>query len=135
MHTASVLRRLALTALLSLALGACADDGARRTPSSNSTAVTVQGNELTVDGFEMGFTPAQVQVAQPGRYVVTFTNTGRIEHDWSAGGVRLLARPGETVRGEVDVPAGGLEFVCSIPGHAQAGMRGTITVATAATQP
>ena len=135
MHTASVLRRLALTALLSLTLGTCADNDAQRTPSSNSTTVTVQGNELTVDGFEMGFRPAQVQVAQPGRYVVTFTNTGGIEHDWSAGGVRLVARPGETVRGEVEVPAGGLEFVCSIPGHAQAGMRGTITVAIAGAQP
>ena len=31
MHTASVLRRLALTALLSLALGACADNSTART--------------------------------------------------------------------------------------------------------
>ena len=29
---------------------------------------------------------------------------------------------------EVDVPATGIAFICSIPGHAQAGMTGTITV-------
>ncbi len=132
-----VLRRLALTALLSLALSACADNGAgRAAPLPGGTAVTVTGETLAFESFEMGFAPAQVQVVRSGHYVVTFTNGGQIEHDWSAGGVRLVARPGETVRGEVEVPDGGLEFVCSIPGHAQAGMRGTITVAaTAGMQP
>ena len=37
-------------------------------------------------------------------------------------------RPGETASVEVDVPAGGLAFICSIPGHEQGGMTGTIGV-------
>jgi nitrite reductase (NO-forming) len=134
MLTRTLLGHLALTALLGLALNACADDSAARpvSPPESATVVAVSGNTLAFEGFELAFKPAQVQVARPGRYVVTFTNTGHTEHDWSAGGVRLVARPGETVRGEVEVPASGLEFVCSIPGHAPAGMRGTITVAAAA---
>ncbi len=136
MGTRVLLGRLALAALLGLALSACADNGAgRNAPSAGGAIVTATGETLAFDAFEMGFAPAQVPVAQPGRYVITLTNTGQAEHDWSAGGVRLVARPGETVRGEVEVPAGGLEFVCSIPGHALAGMRGRITVAAAGAQP
>ena len=40
-------------------------------------------------------------------------------------------RPVRPRTGEVDVPAAGLAFLCSIPGHAAAGMQGTITVAGA----
>ncbi len=38
---------------------------------------------------------------------------------------------------EVDVPAAGITFICSIPGHAQAGMQGGVTVkgATASATP
>jgi nitrite reductase (NO-forming) len=87
---------------------------------------------LTFEAFELEFQPSTVQVEQPGRYVVTLTNTGHTEHDWVVAGTRLLAKPGETVSGEIIVPAGGLEFVCSFPGHAAAGMRGSITVSGSA---
>jgi nitrite reductase (NO-forming) len=63
---------------------------------------------------------------------VTLTNTGHTDHDWVVAGTRLLAKPGQTVSGEIVVPADGLEFVCSFPGHAAAGMRGRIMVNGAA---
>jgi nitrite reductase (NO-forming) len=40
-----------------------------------------------------------------------------------------LANPKETKSVEVDVPASGLSFICSLPGHADAGMKGAISVA------
>ena len=33
--------------------------------------------------------------------------------------------------GEVVIPAGGLTFICSVPGHEAAGMKGGVTVAGA----
>ncbi|MFO7168712.1 MAG: plastocyanin/azurin family copper-binding protein [Chloroflexota bacterium] len=127
------IRTLLLIALLALGLAACSRDsspGASAPPSAAGTAVAagpVVGT-LEFEGYELGFRPATVQVDQPGTYAVTFTNTGHTDHDLVAGDTRLVARPGETVRGEIVVPPGGLEFVCSFPGHAAAGMRGTITV-------
>jgi nitrite reductase (NO-forming) len=128
------MRIIMLIALLAAALTACASNEAPEAvaPPSNAAVGPVLGT-LEVEGFELGFRPATVQVDQPGRYAVTFTNTGHTNHDWSVGGTRLVANPGQTVSGEVVVPADGLEFVCSIPGHAAAGMRGTITVQGAAT--
>ena len=39
-----------------------------------------------------------------------------------------IAEAGATVTAEVEVPAAGLDFLCSVPGHADAGMKGMITV-------
>ena len=70
-----------------------------------------------------------IEVDAPGRYEVTLTNTGAIPHDVTfpdgthQGDGRRQASPATV---EVDVPAEGLTFICSIPGHAEAGMKGTI---------
>ena len=86
--------------------------------------------ELTFRAFDLGFEPASVEVEQPGRYAVTFVNDGAILHDITfADGTVLEADAGETAEGEVVVPAAGLGYICSIPGHADGGMQGAITVA------
>lgn len=134
MNAYSFFRIIGLVAVLGLTLAACASDtssGAAAPPADAKAAGPVV-DTLAFEGFELGFAPATIQVDQPGQYAVTFTNTGHTDHDWVASGIRLVARPGETVSGTVVVPADGLEFVCSFPGHAAAGMRGTITVASAA---
>jgi|GEM_PF-354588 len=84
---------------------------------------------LEFHSFEMGFKPTQLEVAKPGRYAVKLINDGALMHDITfADGVKIEAQAGETATGEVDIPAGGLEFICSVPGHEQAGMVGAITV-------
>lgn len=134
MKPLTLIRSIALAALMILALSACTSEApaaATAPPISNATAGPLLGT-VAVNATEMEFQPAPIQVDQPGRYTVTFTNNGQIDHDWVAAGTRLVAKPGETVQGEVVVPAEGLAFVCSFPGHAQAGMRSTIRVDGAA---
>ena len=88
---------------------------------------------LEVSAFDLGFEPAQLTVPAPGRYEVALTNSGAIPHDITfAGGEMAHANAGETSTVEVDVPAEGLSFICSIPGHEQAGMKGSVTVEGAA---
>lgn len=43
-----------------------------------------------------------------------------------ADGTQIIAKAGETVEGEVMVPPNGLTFICSLPGHKEAGMVGAI---------
>ncbi len=96
------------------------------------------GGEIAIEAFDLGFTPNAVAVASPGSYPVSFHNTGSTLHDVTfADGTKLTADPGATVSGTVSVPAAGLGFLCSIPGHAAAGMSGAIAVggSTAATSP
>ncbi|HET7686086.1 MAG TPA: multicopper oxidase domain-containing protein [Candidatus Limnocylindria bacterium] len=88
--------------------------------------------ELEFRAFDLGFEPASVEVDAPGRYTVSLLNDGALLHDITfADGTTLVAEAGETVSGEVVVPAEGLGYICSIPGHADGGMRGSITVAGA----
>ena len=86
--------------------------------------------ELTFSAFDLGFEPSSVEVEQAGRYSVSFTNDGAVLHDITfADGTQLQADPGETATGEVVVPSAGLGYICSIPGHADGGMQGSILVA------
>ena len=79
--------------------------------------------------FDLGFEPTAVEVEQAGRYTVTFVNDGAILHDITfADGTVMAAEPGQTATGEVVVPAEGLGYICSIPGHADGGMEGAVTV-------
>ena len=96
------------------------------TPGNGTTAVA---STIEVEAFDLGFTPAAITVPAAGTYEVSFANTGMALHDITfADGTVLTAEAGKTVTGQVTVPAGGLEFICSIPGHAPAGMIGTVAV-------
>src|SRR4030095_6965687 len=54
---------------------------------------------------------------------------GAAVHDITcAPGERVTAQPGATASLTVDIPAGGTTFLCSIPGHAAAGMTGGVVV-------
>jgi uncharacterized cupredoxin-like copper-binding protein len=122
---------LACTLLLGVLTACNNDEPAASVQASKPPAAASDGpvlGTLAFTGSELAFAPQAVTVDAPGRYGVTFTNEGHIEHDWVAGDVRLVAQPGETVSGEIVVPPAGLEFVCSVPGHAPAGMHGRISV-------
>lgn len=84
---------------------------------------------LEVRAFDLGFEPATLSVPAPGRYEVALVNDGAIAHDLMIEGQEpVYAEAGQTVTGEVVVPDGGAPFICSIPGHAPAGMTGEIEV-------
>ena len=104
-------------------------------PAVDAAAIPV-GGEIAVESFDLGFTPASLTVAAAGTYPVVLENTGSALHDITfADGTVIVAQPGETTKGSVTVPAAGLTFLCSIPGHAAAGMTGTLTIAGSAPGP
>jgi nitrite reductase (NO-forming) len=104
--------------------------------SQSATAPTNTLGTLEFYSFEMGFRPSTLEVAQAGRYTIKLINEGVLPHDITfPDGTAIVAQAGETVTGEVDIPAEGLSFICAVPGHEQAGMVGTITVAGAAAAP
>jgi len=85
---------------------------------------------LEISAFDLGFEPNSIDVDAAGVYRVTFTNTGELPHDLVfADGSTLIAEPGQSVTEDVTIPASGTTFQCTVPGHADAGMTGTVTVA------
>src|SRR5262245_1748013 len=117
--------------LAAFALGTPASPAAAAdspTPHPSAATDEVIGT-LTFRAFDLGFDPATVEVEQAGRYAVKFVNDGAILHDITfADGTVVSAEAGTTAKGEVVVPAEGLGYICSIPGHPDAGMPGPILV-------
>jgi uncharacterized cupredoxin-like copper-binding protein len=84
---------------------------------------------IEIHAFDLGFAPNAVTVAQPGRYTVRFVNDGGTLHDVTfADGTTVRADGHAEATATVAVPSEGIAFLCSIPGHADAGMRGNVVV-------
>jgi len=98
-------------------------------PSASPAPVVGPIGTIEIHAFDLGFEPAMVPVSSPGRHRVVFVNDGGILHDLTfADGTKIEAAAHSTVTGEVTIPAAGLSFACTVPGHADAGMRGEVMV-------
>ena len=71
--------------------------------------------------------------SKPGKITVSFTNPAQIAHNFAieqkgklVGQTPLIT--GSTAKQTFDLAAGTYTFLCTVPGHAQAGMQGTLTV-------
>ncbi|MCI0345616.1 MAG: plastocyanin/azurin family copper-binding protein, partial [Chloroflexi bacterium] len=105
-----------------------ADGTAASAEPSSPTSGEVLGS-LEITSVDLGFEPKELSVDAAGRYEVTLMNHGAIPHDITfPDGTKLVALPGDEASAVVAVPEDGVTFLCSIPGHADAGMRGTISV-------
>lgn len=106
-------------------------------PAASPVASPTALSEVTVEAYDIGWRvgdqpgPTVSFAVTPGA-TITVVNTGALGHNFSisALGISVDPLPGETVTVEIpdDVPPGNYEFICAVPGHAQAGMRGTITI-------
>jgi uncharacterized cupredoxin-like copper-binding protein len=67
--------------------------------------------------------------AKRGKIMFTLVNQGKLPHDFKIAGKKTaLANPGRTVKVTVTLKKGKYKYICTVPGHASAGMRGTFTV-------
>lgn len=138
----------ALTIALVLVAAACTPSAAAPgwtfTPAVPAAAVTAAPGDggasggagsgqvlgtIEIDAIDLAYEHPHVMVDKAGTYEIKLVNKGQIGHDVTfADGTQLVAAAGETKTGTVNVPAAGLSFKCSIPGHADAGMHGEIMV-------
>jgi len=84
---------------------------------------------IKITAADLSFSPSMVTVAEAGAYKVELANTGAIQHNVTfADGTVIVAEAGQSASGVVNIPAAGMNFTCSIPGHAAAGMTGMVSV-------
>ncbi len=77
---------------------------------------------------ELSFTLSKKAAAKG---IVTFrvTNRGKAEHDFKIGGkVTKKLKPGTTATLTVTLKGGKYAYLCTVPGHAAAGMKGVFVV-------
>ena len=90
---------------------------------SRATATTIR-----VKGGEFFFKPSAPS-ARHGKITFVFKNVGHVAHDLKVAGKRTpIIQPGKSARLVLELKPGRYPFECTVPGHAQAGMRGVLKV-------
>jgi uncharacterized cupredoxin-like copper-binding protein len=122
-------------ALTTACSGAAEASGRRGAATAAQPAASVAGaQQVTLEvGNGMWFKPSSIEVRAGQPVELTLRNTGAIPHDFTLSEgvskrVKIEADGGETARATFTVERPGTyTFICSVGGHAEAGMRGTVT--------
>ena len=116
----SILAAVAAAALVLIPIASARVD--RQTAARTAT--------VTVKGGEFFFRLSTKSVAKPEKVTFVFKNVGHVQHDFRINGRQTpLTRPGKTARLVVTFKKKGkYPYKCTVPGHAQAGMKGLFTV-------
>jgi len=86
------------------------------------------GTAVTVTATEFHFKLSKTSVPH-GSVTFTLVNKGKLAHDFKIAGKKtVLVKPGKTAKLTVTLKAGKAAYLCTVPGHAAAGMKGTLTV-------
>ncbi len=136
-------------ALAALALVACGSSSSSTSTTSEETAGGGSGaKEETSEGGKEGGGSVKVEAdptgnlaftsdsisAEAGKDTLEFTNESPVPHDVKIenangeeiGGTEIVSEGTESAT--VELEPGTYTFFCSVPGHRQAGMEGTLTV-------
>jgi uncharacterized cupredoxin-like copper-binding protein/mono/diheme cytochrome c family protein len=93
--------------------------------------------ELQVSAVDIAFEQKELSGPADTEFTITVTNNGASQHDFvidELGIKTKLLNPGESETVTVNAPAGDYTYYCSVPGHRQAGMEGTLTISADAGQ-
>jgi plastocyanin len=98
-------------------------------PAAKGPGGTLQ---LAADPTQIAFDKETLD-SKPGKVTIEFTNPATIEHDVAIEqNGKQLAVSERITKGKtsvtVDLAPGAYTFLCTVPGHAEAGMEGTLTV-------
>lgn len=107
-----------------LAADDCGTPGAG-TPGAGATT------SVEIRFVDMAFIPADVTIPADTDVTLTFVNEGVAAHNFKIARPEVFSgylAPGGTVQIVVNLPAGTYPYVCTVPGHAQSGMSGVLTV-------
>lgn len=112
---------LAAVALGSLVAAVSAFGGPAR---QDATTVTVTAGKPSEFKFALSKT-----AAPKGAIAFKVTNKGKLKHDFKIAGKKTpLLATGKSKTVNVTLKPGKYAFLCTVAGHAQAGMKGTFTV-------
>ena len=121
--------------ILAITLGGTPqDEAAAGTPAAEEATPAEGGDSgaAAVEAFDMGFNPTELSIAADTDVTITFTNTGFLEHDFVIEGTDFATAKhtnGGTEDLVVNLPAGEYVYFCSVAGHREQGMVGTLIVA------
>jgi uncharacterized cupredoxin-like copper-binding protein len=116
---------LALATITLAALALIPLATARIDRQAAATATTVQ-----VKGGEFFLRLSAKSAAKPGKVTFSYKNIGHVLHDFKINGKKTpLIQPGKAAKLVVNFKKKGTyPYLCTVPGHAEAGMKGVFKV-------
>jgi uncharacterized cupredoxin-like copper-binding protein len=96
-----------------------------------SPSASPAGEGVTVVAVDIAFEPKEFTIPADTDVVVTIENQGALQHDFQIEELEIasdLLNGGESTEVTINAPAGTYEYFCSVTGHREAGMVGTLTV-------
>ena len=121
-------RRLTVVAAMALLAAGCTS---QETPETDEGADTPGDAEATFVAADVVFTQAPERLST-GELAVELVNDGALLHNVTIEELDDLlvvqAGGGESATGSVTLEPGTYTYYCSVPGHREAGMEGTLTV-------
>jgi plastocyanin len=86
---------------------------------------------VQIEFIDIAFVPDELTIPADTDVTLQFVNNGAAVHNFLIEDPEVFSGdldPGATSELVVNLPAGTYEYICTIPGHAAAGMVGTLTV-------
>jgi uncharacterized cupredoxin-like copper-binding protein len=91
-----------------------------------ATPFALAAATVGVTGKEFKFT-LTASTVKHGKVTFRFTNKGKLQHDFKIAGKKTpLVSPGKSAALTVTLKPGKYTYICTVPGHAAAGMKGTL---------
>lgn len=98
---------------------------------SSGDNVEAQTTEFTVEMVDIAFSPDTITIPADTDVTINLPNNGVALHDFNIDELDIHTEDvpgGGSTSVTINAPAGTYEFYCSIPGHLEAGMIGTLIV-------
>lgn len=123
-------------AVIALRIGGEVQTGPAATPAAADEATpapaeAAEAAAYEVNAVDIAFEPKELAIPANSDVTITITNTGALQHDFvvDALGIKSeLLNSGESTTVTINAAPGAYEYYCSVPGHREAGMVGTLTV-------
>ena len=99
-------------------------------PAAGNAGDSATSDEFTVESHDIFFQPTELEIPANQDVKILLPNLGVSSHDFSidALGINQPIAPGETAEVTINAAPGTYEYYCSVPGHKEAGMVGTLVV-------
>lgn len=100
-------------------------------PVASPSASPAASGGIEIGMVDIGYDVNEFSIPANTDVVVTLVNEGFLEHNFVIDELGIespLYNGGESGSVTINAPAGEYEYYCSVPGHKEAGMVGTLTV-------
>jgi uncharacterized cupredoxin-like copper-binding protein len=116
------------TVLALLIVGVVGAGAAFAIPAIGARSTAAKTVTIKVTATDFKFKLSRASIPTGTTVIFKVTNKGKIPHDFKIAGKKTpLLKPGKSAKLSVTLKAGKFTYICSVAGHAQLGMKGTLT--------